>query len=167
MTSLRELALVALGPLPPDVDATQLPQELIDAHHDAWKRFTSCRACWLHNRNIHCPDDMICVSASSEADRWATLFAATGGVECLECAHRNGHPWNPHTTSVAASNGHLDCLIYAHLNGCPWDDPYTTNAAAAYGHLDCLEYAHRNGCCLLYTSPSPRDLSTSRMPSSA
>ena len=25
---------------------------------------------------------------------------------------------------------------------------------------------HRN-CCLLYTSPSPRDLSTSRMPSSA
>ena len=23
------------------------------------------------------------------------------------------------------------------------------------------------GCCLLYTSPSPRDLSTSRMPSSA
>ena len=25
----------------------------------------------------------------------------------------------------------------------------------------------RNRCCLLYTSPSPRDLSTSRMPSSA
>ena len=25
----------------------------------------------------------------------------------------------------------------------------------------------RSGCCLLYTSPSPRDLSTSRMPSSA
>ena len=24
-----------------------------------------------------------------------------------------------------------------------------------------------SGCCLLYTSPSPRDLSTSRMPSSA
>ena len=27
--------------------------------------------------------------------------------------------------------------------------------------------AHRRGVCLLYTSPSPRDLSTSRMPSSA
>ena len=27
--------------------------------------------------------------------------------------------------------------------------------------------AGRSGCCLLYTSPSPRDLSTSRMPSSA
>ena len=34
-----------------------------------------------------------------------------------------------------------------------------------------LEYACEQGnldaCCLLYTSPSPRDLSTSRMPSSA
>ena len=28
-------------------------------------------------------------------------------------------------------------------------------------------YIARNHCCLLYTSPSPRDLSTSRMPSSA
>ena len=26
---------------------------------------------------------------------------------------------------------------------------------------------HKGGLCLLYTSPSPRDLSTSRMPSSA
>ena len=34
-----------------------------------------------------------------------------------------------------------------------------------------LEWAHgiiqKNKICLLYTSPSPRDLSTSRMPSSA
>ena len=29
------------------------------------------------------------------------------------------------------------------------------------------ELAERGGNCLLYTSPSPRDLSTSRMPSSA
>jgi len=33
------------------------------------------------------------------------------------------------------------------------------------GMLVCLEYAYDS--CLLYTSPSPRDLSTSRMPSSA
>ena len=30
-----------------------------------------------------------------------------------------------------------------------------------------LAYLISNKCCLLYTSPSPRDLSTSRMPSSA
>ena len=29
------------------------------------------------------------------------------------------------------------------------------------------ELKHTKGTCLLYTSPSPRDLSTSRMPSSA
>ena len=32
---------------------------------------------------------------------------------------------------------------------------------------DTLSIGICNGCCLLYTSPSPRDLSTSRMPSSA
>ena len=30
-----------------------------------------------------------------------------------------------------------------------------------------VEDAEQSGSCLLYTSPSPRDLSTSRMPSSA
>ena len=39
------------------------------------------------------------------------------------------------------------------------------------GHLEntesALEAAEREISCLLYTSPSPRDLSTSRMPSSA
>ena len=30
-----------------------------------------------------------------------------------------------------------------------------------------IGYAIKNKVCLLYTSPSPRDLSTSRMPSSA
>ena len=34
-----------------------------------------------------------------------------------------------------------------------------------YGHLDAQ--GNLLGICLLYTSPSPRDLSTSRMPSSA
>ena len=34
-------------------------------------------------------------------------------------------------------------------------------------YLDYLEQQDFIGICLLYTSPSPRDLSTSRMPSSA
>ena len=35
--------------------------------------------------------------------------------------------------------------------------------------VDCMQIikAKEDKCCLLYTSPSPRDLSTSRMPSSA
>ena len=34
-------------------------------------------------------------------------------------------------------------------------------------HSNVLEMGALVGICLLYTSPSPRDLSTSRMPSSA
>ena len=44
-----------------------------------------------------------------------------------------------------------------------------TNDAKA-GHFYLLPKIHKKivlGVCLLYTSPSPRDLSTSRMPSSA
>ena len=43
----------------------------------------------------------------------------------------------------------------------PWDHPDLEPARCQLGHLDLVE------TCLLYTSPSPRDLSTSRMPSSA
>ena len=35
------------------------------------------------------------------------------------------------------------------------------------GDLDAIRAVAKGGGCLLYTSPSPRDLSTSRMPSSA
>ena len=41
---------------------------------------------------------------------------------------------------------------------------------AHFGHTEfilCLGYGAHHINCLLYTSPSPRDLSTSRMPSSA
>ena len=43
--------------------------------------------------------------------------------------------------------------------GSPMRDPDVIAAMA--------DAALLNGACLLYTSPSPRDLSTSRMPSSA
>ena len=42
------------------------------------------------------------------------------------------------------------------------------NALREKGYYDiALEYLDKAKNCLLYTSPSPRDLSTSRMPSSA
>ena len=44
----------------------------------------------------------------------------------------------------------------------------TASEYDSYGHRRCLTAAASwPYCCLLYTSPSPRDLSTSRMPSSA
>ena len=55
--------------------------------------------------------------------------------------------------------------------GCPWD---YSDEETDYGKVDAIEIATGPAglkdplkLCLLYTSPSPRDLSTSRMPSSA
>ena len=41
------------------------------------------------------------------------------------------------------------------------------SAASFISMAGIISFAGRDGSCLLYTSPSPRDLSTSRMPSSA
>ena len=56
-----------------------------------------------------------------------------------------------------------------------WDNPYWTNkqhvaiqlAKRGYKIFYVESQGLRSPTCLLYTSPSPRDLSTSRMPSSA
>ena len=59
-------------------------------------------------------------------------------------------------------------FVLEHLAGLPELASYD-----AFSHADpdmvasLLEEAGRFCSCLLYTSPSPRDLSTSRMPSSA
>ena len=47
-----------------------------------------------------------------------------------------------------------------------WDD-VKINIVDTPGHADFGGEVERILSCLLYTSPSPRDLSTSRMPSSA
>jgi len=52
------------------------------------------------------------------------------------------------------------------------NDLYVAEAARGRGVARALlnaaiDHARESGACLLYTSPSPRDLSTSRMPSSA
>ena len=41
------------------------------------------------------------------------------------------------------------------------------NVLPISAHMFCLIYACLSNICLLYTSPSPRDRSVSRMPSSA
>ena len=74
------------------------------------------------------------------------LAARRGKIESLTCVRANGCPWDKWTCAAAALGGHLDVLQWARQNGCPWD---------------------RDTSCLLYTSPSPRDATLSRMPSSA
>ena len=59
-----------------------------------------------------------------------------------------------------------DTRIGVQCNACPWNNTsgYDTNRIINEAFLTSETYPN---ACLLYTSPSPRDLSTSRMPSSA
>ena len=55
--------------------------------------------------------------------------------------------------------GKQNCGAFLLLDDCMYDSKFMKDT--------CIRQCFMNGRCLLYTSPSPRDLSTSRMPSSA
>ena len=80
-------------------------------------------------------------------------IAATLYLKHLKIAPKN--PLWTDRDRVVLSNGHGSMLLYAllHLSGY---EKVGIDAIKSFRKL-----------CLLYTSPSPRDLSTSRMPSSA
>ncbi|KAK3252072.1 hypothetical protein CYMTET_38630 [Cymbomonas tetramitiformis] len=71
--------------------------------------------------------------------------AASGSLECLTHAHRNGCEWTEKVCTAAAAGGHLECLAYARDRGCAWSEECST-AAAKNGRLRCLKYAFDNGC---------------------
>ena len=51
-------------------------------------------------------------------------------------------------------------------NPASWSHDFSSSMTVNDGHDSAWEY-HQNQVCLLYTSPSPRDVEESRMPSSA
>ena len=57
--------------------------------------------------------------------------------------------------------------IFAFLAGALWGQEQRVESASSVSTLVVSNGLVLFGICLLYTSPSPRDLSTSRMPSSA
>ena len=73
----------------------------------------------------------------------------------------------------------LSTKLYAALASWAEDDFRSVNGQIEYLLTECVKQRKKDGkyvsetidepfeICLLYTSPSPRDLSTSRMPSSA
>ena len=70
----------------------------------------------------------------------------------------------------AAGGGHVEIVELSEEYGST-NFNQTMVYAALFGHVKIVELCEEWGqwilTCLLYTSPSPRDLSTSRMPSSA
>ena len=81
----------------------------------------------------------------------------------------------PPVRTMTASQLKIGDLVAGHTADGSY--PFHVERADSYDgmvHLRLIEISHASGLtdeqhpgCLLYTSPSPRDLSTSRMPSSA
>ncbi|AVK76288.1 Ankyrin repeat domain containing protein [Pandoravirus neocaledonia] len=85
------------------------------------------------------------------SSRVQVAAAASGHLDCLECAFSYESARDPCVALVATKGGQLDCLAYAFQSGCVLTK-HVTNAAAKRGHLACLAFAHANGClCNIYT----------------
>ena len=113
-----------------------------------------------------------------EVDR-ATVEVRQGIFELTDSRKLNGHRLHPETLIVAAVNGGEHGAQYQVGEMDPAELDRWTVFDVEPTVEDWLDWAkenvnslvwdfiNNNRACLLYTSPSPRDLSTSRMPSSA
>ena len=82
-------------------------------------------------------------------------------MKCLRQLWGKESAWNPE-----ADNPHSTAFGIAQMLG----EDSTNPLEQIRNGLRYIQHRYEkpcNACCLLYTSPSPRDLSTSRMPSSA
>ena len=103
-------------------------------------------------------------NASSLLSYLATLQAPTEPantadvLELCNCRDNTGRI----AARISHRHGRVDALAEAHFS-----EAETQQALATYYRHSPPAMIVLASCCLLYTSPSPRDLSTSRMPSSA
>ena len=128
--------------------------------------FTIFTITWYRSMLPLSPFLLLLIASSLLAVCRAFTFEAAGSTACPTQAARN------FSTDCAS-----DCLHHPSCNGFTWNPsdrsctlafnlppPASTGACKLYLRPNINALRQR---CLLYTSPSPRDLSTSRMPSSA
>ena len=98
-------------------------------------------------------------------------------TECDALYNSSYEPWSRYLTGTQGSDPGYDPLSFAiaecHKRGIElhaWLNPYRINVSTTDGgnyYAETNIYKEHPECCLLYTSPSPRDRTRSRMPSSA
>ena len=115
----------------------------------------------------------------------STIMLSLTLTGCLSGESSGGSQSEVGSADEFAGLDYIDCMMHEDMERC-WNVfvPKTVNLTEAapmiidlHGNTVTMEnqrklsefddIAEENGVCLLYTSPSPRDLSTSRMPSSA
>ena len=88
-------------------------------------------------------------------------------------AETNKKQWIEETKRELELEERKNCTFKPKTNNYkPNQNPNETQSESSYAHAEgtgdkCFDLYQLSIVCLLYTSPSPRDLSTSRMPSSA
>ena len=113
--------------------------------HLCGKVYTNSQSLWGHMRNIHNIMSVASVPTHVEGDievNHACLLCDK--VLKFETAIIKNHVWLMHKTRMKN-----------------YEEQFSAELDAIFATIEDKTY------CLLYTSPSPRDLSTSRMPSSA
>ena len=126
--------------------------------------FPAMIPCWMFAVAIACGNTFILKPSEKDPSvplRLAELFLEAGAPEgVLNCVHGD-------KVSVDAILTHPDIKAVSFV-GSSDIAQYVYATGTAHGkRVQAMGGAKNHGICLLYTSPSPRDLSTSRMPSSA
>ena len=107
------------------------------------------------------PDRVLIDGNWNYIDWFPSTAIVKGDQTCLSIAAASIMAKVVRDQIMSKSAADFPAYIFEKNKGYP--APQHRMALAGYG--PCV--IHRKSCCLLYTSPSPRDLSTSRMPSCA
>jgi len=152
------LAQPLTSPLTPFVDALYVPRRLIAAEHQGQLTVRIQTATHRFHRDL--PESRIWGYDGTVPG--TTIEAERGKPVMVEWRNELEGPL-PVVETVAPKHADGDGVPVQCLPGLSGGTP-NPRAGALSGHT--VVHLH-GGLCLLYTSPSPRDLSTSRMPSSA
>ena len=154
-------------------NAVEVVQNIIDEKISgfiliSFKSF--CRK-WKERASVYADYEILCFENTNQSAGWAVCSFVRLGL----CSVKEGtKKYQPSVGNAAFHRHHRAHNKENQDSEKKLTDPpdlkeSVINAAAKTVAIDCLplNFCDRKQGCLLYTSPSPRDLSTSRMPSSA
>ena len=164
LINMKKIGVIGLGNMGSAVAKNILranfPLSVYDIRKEASDKLVKAGAVWKNSPKELVNEVDIVVSMVFGPKEIETVMKNDDGILQGNCNHKS---WIDLTTSSPTLMRNL-AKEFESLGGFAVDAPVTGSLDAAI-RGDMIMFV--GGTCLLYTSPSPRDLSTSRMPSSA